>query len=246
MIESVQTPQVKECKLTDDENMVVEQQQELSQAIDQAAESADQHDDRPESGSTPTPQRKGLEYNWSETRRKMAELERIAQEQQELIKKLQSKDAPEEENLSEDDLLTVGQLKKVNSKRDQETLMALQRQREEVLALRYPDMDQVLSNENLEIFEKQEPELASALLEMRHDPIKMRINAYNMIKKLVKTNDPQKLDKIRAETNAKKPISVQSVGRGSAIGDISSFENGLTPELKQKLYKEMQEAIKRA
>lgn len=231
--------------MSEEETQVVEQTQEVAQAVDQAAESENQHDDRQEKTQVQGPSRKGPDYNWSEARRKMAELERRTQEQQELINKLQSQKAQEEE-LSPDDLLTVGQLNKVNSKRDQETLRELQRHKEEILRLRYPDLDQVLSNENLELFEQQEPELAETLTALQGDPIKMRVAAYKMIKKTLNKDTPPSTEKIKAETNSKKPVSVQAVGKGSAIGNISAFENGLTPELKKQLYKEMQDAIKRA
>lgn len=232
--------------MSDEETKVVDQEENLAQASDQASESENQHDERQEKTEVKGTSRKSPDYNWSETRRKMAELERRTQEQQELINKLQSQKTPEEE-LSPDDLLTVGQLNKVNQRRDQETLRELQRHKEEILRLRYPDLDQVLSNENLELFEQQEPELAETLTALQGDPIKMRVAAYKMIKKTLNKDTPPSTEKTKAENNSKKPVSVQSVGKGSssAIGNISAFENGLTPELKKQLYKEMQEAIKR-
>lgn len=230
--------------MPDEENQVVEEALEAPQAIDQAAESDNQHDERPEPAKLSEPSRKGPEYNWSETRRKMAELERRTQEQQETINRLSAQKAQEEE-LSPDDLLTVGQLQKVNAKRDQDTFRELQRHKEEILRLRYPDMDQVLSNENLELFEQQEPELAETLASLQGDPIKMRLAAYKMIKKTFKTEQRPSTDKTKAENNSKKPISVHSVGKGSAIGTISGFENGLTPELKKQLRQEMDEARKK-
>jgi ribonuclease D len=230
--------------LTDEENEIVEQAQEATQGADRATESENQHDERQLSPEVKAPPRKGADYNWSEARRKMAELERRSQEQQETINRLQAQKAPEEE-LSPDDLLTVAQLQKVNAKRDQETIRELQKHKEEIVRLRYPDLDQVLSNENLELFEQQEPELAETLTALQGDPIKMRVAAYKMIKKTLHKDTPPSSEKNKAESNSKKPVSVQSVGKGSAIGTISAFENGLTPELKKQLYKEMQDAIKR-
>ena len=233
--------------MTEEETQVVEEAKEAPQATDQATESEDQHDERQANVPEVPGKRKGPDYNWSEARRKMAELERRTQEQQELINKLQTQKTQEEE-LSPDDLLTVGQLNKVNQRRDQETLRELQRHKEEILRLRYPDLDQVLCNENLELFEQQEPELAETLTALQGDPIKMKVAAYKMIKKTLHKDTPPSLEKTKAENNSKKPVSVQSVSRGSssAIGNISAFENGLTPELRKQLYKEMQEAIKRA
>lgn len=231
--------------MPDEENQVVEQADQPAQAIDQASESENQHDDRQTKSDVQGFQRRDLEYNWNEARRKMAELERRNAEQQEQINRLSAQKATEEE-LSPDDLLTVAQLQKVNAKRDQETLRELQKQKEEIIRLRYPDLDQVLSNENLELFEKQEPELAESLTALQGDPCKMKVAAYKMIKKTLTKDTPPSLEKNKAEINSKKPVSVQSVGKSSTIGNISAFENGLTPELRKQLYKEMQEAIKRA
>ena len=114
------------------------------------------------------------------------------------------------------------------------------------MKLRYPDIDQVLSTENLELFEQQEPELAETLTALQGDPIKLKVAAYKMIKKTLNKDTTPSLEKQKAESNSRKPVSVSSVTKGSSpIGTISGFENGLTPELKKQLYKEMQEASKR-
>ena len=233
--------------MPEEETQVVEQPDQAAQATDQATESENQHDERQVSPEVKEPSRKGPDYNWSEARRKMAELERRTLEQQELINRLTAQKSPEEE-LSPDDLLTVAQLHKVNSKRDEPLIREFMKQKEEILRLRYPDLDQVLSTENLELFEQQEPELAETLTALQGDPIKMRVAAYKMVKKTLHKDTPPSMEKTKAEINSKKPVSVQSVGngKGSVIGNISAFENGLTPDLKKQLYKEMQDAIKRA
>ena len=231
-------------QLTEEETGVVEQQDQAVQAVDQATESEEQHNDRQEQSVAEASKRKDADYNWNEARRKMQELERRSHEQQELINRLSAQKTSDEPELSPDDLLTVAHLNKVNARRDQETIRELQRQKEEILKLRYPDIDQVLSNENIAIFEQTEPELAETLATMQGDPVKLRTAAYKIIKKTLKTETSPNLDKQRAEQNAKKPISVQSAGKSSAIGNVHQFENGLTPELRNKLYKEMQDAIK--
>jgi hypothetical protein len=228
-----------ECKLSDEEKEVVEQ------ALDQATNSDEQHDDRQEEAVVEAPKaRKDAEYNWNEARRKMADLERRTQEQQELINKLSAQKSDEPE-LSPDDLLTVAHLNKVNARRDQDYLRELQRQKEEILRLRYPDIDQVLSNENIALFEQTEPELAETLATMQGDPVKLRTAAYKLIKKSLKPEHAPNSEKQRAEQNAKKPMSVQSAGKSSALGNVHQFENGLTPELRKQLYEEMTEAAKR-
>jgi len=231
-------------QLTEEENQVVEQADQLVQATDQATESEEQHNERQAQTESKASMRKDAEYNWNEARRKMQELERRSQEQQELINRLSAQKPSDEPELSPDDLLTVAHLNKVNARRDQETIRELQKQKEEILYLRYPDIDQVLSNENIALFEKTEPELAETLATMQGDPIKLRTAAYKIIKKSLKTEAAPSMEKNRAEQNAKKPVSVQSAGKMSAIGNVHQFENGLTPEVRKALYKEMQDAIK--
>lgn len=231
-------------QLPEEEIQVVEQE---AQATDQATNSDEQHNDRQQEAVVEAPKaaRKDAEYNWNEARRKMQELERRAQEQQEIINRLSAQKQPEEPELSPDDLLTVAHLNKVNNKRDQETYRELQRQKEEIMRLRYPDMDQVLSSENIALFEQTEPELAETLATMQGDPIKLRTAAYKLIKKSLKPEHAPNMERQKAEQNAKKPVSVQAAGKSAAIGNVHQFENGLTPDLRKQLYKEMQDAIKR-
>lgn len=231
--------------MTEEENQVVEQADPLVQATDQASESVEEQAERQQPQGVETLKRKDVDYNWNEARRRMAELERITREQQDVINGLRSgqKDEP---SLSEDDLLTVKDWKKLDSKRDMESAKERQRYQEEILRLKFPDIDQVLSQENIAYFEQNEPELAESLLALSGDPIKMKQAAYKLIKKSVPQHTPPSMEKKKAELNAKKPVSVQAVAKGnSPIGNAHLFENGLTPELRKQLYAEMQDSIKR-
>ena len=233
--------------MADEEKEVVEQEGQLVQAIDQATESDESQSERPEPQEQTAPKRKDADYNWQEARRKMAELERIAREQQAVIDRLSKSTKTEEDEidkLSNDDILTVAQAKKLGERREKIAQLELQHQKEEILRLKYPDIDQVLSQENIALFEQTEPELAESLAALSGDPIKMRQAAYKLIKKTVIPTTAPSLEKKKAEQNAKKPVSVQSVTKQSAIGNASLFENGLTPELRKQLYAEMQQAMK--
>jgi hypothetical protein len=231
--------------LTEEENQVVEQADQPVQATDQATESDESHAERQEIQKESASQRKDADYNWNELRRKVADNDRLIRDQQETINRLSaSHQAKEEPSLSEDDLLTVKDLHRVNAKRDQEHQKELQKQKEEILRLKYPDIDQVLSPENIANFEQNEPELAESLMALGGDPIKMRAAAYKLIKKTQPHDTPLSIEKKKAEQNAKKPVSVQSVTKQSAIGNAHLFENGLTPELKKQLWAEIQSASK--
>jgi len=233
--------------LTEEETQVVEQADQPAPATDQAAPSEETQADRQETSTVQASKRNDAEYNWNEARRKMAELERITRDQQQEINRLQQGHKPEEDELaklSDDDILTVSQAKKLHDYRDKQSQIELYRQKEEILKLKYPDIDQVLSPENIANFEQTEPELAESLMALAGDPIKMKAAAYKLIKKTSNHDTPLSIEKKKAEQNAKKPVSVQAVSKQSAIGNAHLFENGLTPEVKKQMWAEMQQAIK--
>jgi GTP-binding protein EngB required for normal cell division len=66
------------------------------------------------------------------------------------------------------------------------------------------------------------------------------LKQYNVPPRSVSTE----IEKAKAEKNASKPVSVNAAGKGSAVGQAHLFETNLTKELKEKLWKEMREAIR--
>ena len=235
--------------MTEEETKVVEQADQPVQATDQATDSEEPQAERPAATEVQASQRKDAEYNWNEARRKMAELERITRDQQQVIDRLSKSQKPEDDELSklsDDDILTVAQARKMNDYHSRQAQADFQRQKDEILRLKYPDIDQVLSQENIANFEQTEPELAESLMALSGDPIKMKTAAYKLIKKAQSHDTPLSIEKKKAELNAKKPVSVQSVSKQSAIGNVHHFENGLTPELKKQLWAEMETARKQA
>lgn len=196
--------------------------------------------------------------NWKEARRKMQELEAKAKEQEEVIKKLTTKAPLEEDDeldkLGDEDIVTKRQVKKLASKMAEEIAHKIVRQKEaatvdERLQLKYPDFADVVTEENIEFLKQNEPELAESL-SYYPDPYKQGVAVYKLLKKAGATeskdmpNIPSK-EKEKAIKNGQKPVSVNAVTKNSAIGNASMFENGLTPELKASLLKEMREAAKR-
>lgn len=81
---------------------------------------------------------------------------------------------------------------------------------------------------------------------LENDPYAQSVAAYKMLKRFgygaQKTN--QILDKKKAQENSQKPVSVNAVSKQSSIGNVQTFENGLTPELKRSLWADMQRAMK--
>lgn len=195
--------------------------------------------------------------NWKEARRKMQELEAKAKEQEELIKKLTTQPSIEDDELDklgDEDIVTKRQVKKLASKMAEEIAHKIVRQKEaatvdERLQLKYPDFAEIVTEENIEFLKQNEPELAESL-SYYPDPYKQGVAVYKLLKKAGVTESkdmptmPYK-EKEKAIKNGQKPVSVNAVTKSSAIGNASMFENGLTPELKASLLKEMREAAKR-
>ena len=195
--------------------------------------------------------------NWKEARRKMQELEARAREQDEVIKRL-STPKPEEDELSklgDEDIITYGQHKKATVKLAKEIAAQVVKEHmastvDERLQLKYPDFAQVVNKENIEFLKENEPELAESL-SYNPDPFKQGVAVYKLLKKAGRTEgevvgNTSAKEKDKAIKNSQKPMSVNAVTKQSAIGNAHMFENGLTPELKASLRKEMAEAAKRA
>jgi len=197
------------------------------------------------------------EYNWAEARRRNSELERRLEQQEAELRRLQSHNAPKEPEdelatLADDDIITVKQHKQMAAKIAKQVAEDVYRQKEALtiddrLKSKFPDFDDVVTKDNIELLQQQEPELAQSLFALAHDPYAQAAAAYKMLKKTgIGDMAKQQPQKAKALENSKKPVSVQSVTKSSAIGEVHKFENGLTPELRKELWKEMQQAIKSA
>ena len=237
---------------------VTEPVAQVQEAVATATESTEEHNDRPEEAKVEEqPKRRDADYNWAEMRRKTQELERRASEQEELIKRLSKGNAPEPDDnldkLSDDDIITVAQHKRMSAKIAKQVAEEVVRQREALtvedrLVAKFPDFNSVVTSENIELLKQNDPELALSLQSLAHDPYAQSVAAYKLFKRgPYVTNQNTMQDKKKAEANAKKPLSVQAAGKqGGGLGDASMFENGLTKDLQKKLWSEMQECIKRA
>ena len=222
--------------------------------VTQSTESDETHDVRQEEAKeVEQRKRNDVDYNWNEARRKMQELERRAQDQDELIARLSRRDAPVEDDLSKlskDDIITVEQHEKLTAKIAKQVAEEVHRQHEastmeERLVNKYPDYNQVVTAENIEILKQTEPELALSLHSSGHNPYAQAVAAYKIMKK-TGTGQPKPVsnERKRALENVQKPVSVQSVSKSGGIENAHAFEGGLTPELRKQYYADMQRAIK--
>jgi uncharacterized coiled-coil protein SlyX len=201
------------------------------------------------------------ERNLRALREKSERIERERDEAMRRVQELESKQTmqqPIEEDLSinlrDDDLAEGKHLSKVERqiKRLEGQLKAYQTQTAQLtietrIKTEYPDFDRVVSAENVKELSAQYPELASAL-NSTPDLYAKAVSAYTMIKKLNLVPDEQAtLDRIQVAKNAAKPRPLQSISpqQGSgALEHANAFANGLTPALKDQLWKEMQESMK--
>jgi C-terminal processing protease CtpA/Prc len=113
------------------------------------------------------------------------------------------------------------------------------------LKMEYPDIDKVVSKENIEILSMQYPEVA-ATINASPDLYNKAVSAYTLIKKLgIQPEDHYQEDRARAHINAAKPRPLTSVNPqqgDSPLSHANAFANGLTDELKSQLLKEMMNA----
>jgi hypothetical protein len=185
-----------------DENQEVEEQ-EVAQVVP-PTESTDSAEEKQKAENFAKKSDEYHDRNWTEARRKMQELERVAKEQAEVIQRLQApKAAPEVDELDalgDGDIVTKGQAKKLASKMAEEIAHRIIQQREnatveERLSLKFQDFHQVVSRENIELLKETEPELARSLSH-NTDPYDQGIAAYKLMKRLG----------IGAESVSKEPV----------------------------------------
>lgn len=243
------------------------------QVVDQQPEAVEQPQGETEEASVQQktePKKKDAEYNFAELRkqreedrRRAEEAERRANELFELLKQSTGAKTKEERDelgeeiakYSSEDLATIGNVdKKIDhkfKKKDKEVasvrqeLADLKAQIEEQkFRARYPDLEEVLSPDNIELLKKEDPEIAQMISGMKNTQEQAAL-AYKYIKRMLPPKQEVPTEKKRALENSKKPLSVQAISKTSAIGNAHAFENGLTKDLKAQLWQEMQDAMKR-
>jgi len=194
--------------------------------------------------------------NWRLLRQSKEKLQRELDEARELLAQRQAATKPAEENidlndlgLSENDLAEGRHLLTIKKE-----LAALKKAREEDLKrltmsnaeMRikndFPDFEKVISYENQKKLREIDPDVADAIL-ATGDVYKAHSMAYKMIKLLnIHRDTSYDADKLQAQQNLAKPKSLSTIApqkSESPLSHANAFANGLTPELKDQLVKEM-------
>jgi hypothetical protein len=203
-------------------------------------------------------QQNSKEYNFTQMREQKERAERERDEMMrrlDAIEKAQKQQADPEKEWDDDQYTEGRHLSKIKNKfsKDIDDLKSQIKQYEAQaiearLRSECPDIDNVLANENLETFKKEYPELAETVSANNNFYTKAKAT-YTMIKKL----GINKQDSLREETemiqkNASRPRASNSTSSQSGQNPLSKaneFAQGLTPELKEKLWREMQESAKK-
>lgn len=180
--------------------------------------------------------------NWREMRKK---LEYYEQRLEEFEKKSSKVEAEEELNISDDDIVTAKDVKKLAKKMakelyEQEKVRFQAETAEERLRSKYSDFDDVVSEENVRKLIKQEPELAK-VLRSTSDPFAKGVAAYKYIRAMEK-DSPAYVEKQTIRQNLQKPKTTTAL-RESGLDHAEEFASGrMSHEMRQKLYEEMRAA----
>jgi len=188
---------------------------------------------------------------------------RVERERDEAIRRLQEIEArsaqaapqPEDEefHIGPDELAEGKHLAKVVKKiRKLEEELKGYRQQASVdttetrLKAQYPDFDKIVTKEHIETLRDMYPEIAQTI-HSSPDLYSRAASAYTIIKKMGIYQDTGALepDRALAQKNAFKPKPTASIAPqqgDSPLSKANAFANGLTPELKDQLIKEMQAA----
>lgn len=182
-------------------------------------------------------QKGSKDYNWAQMRQKNEELERRVNE---LMRKEQEKSQPQpqiEEQLADDDILTVAQAKKLAQRQAEEIINKALTERErakmpENTRTKFNDFDAIMTEENIKKLEIEEPGLAEACAKASN-PWEA---TYKILKKFVLPQQDVKTTKSdeKMKENLSKPVSSNSVGRGPL-----STASIWSESSKEDLYKEM-------
>ena len=253
--------------MSEEEIVQSEQQEQAPEAQEQ------QQDIKNEVAEEKTqPKKNDKEYNFAELRRQKDDFERRFYEEQrrsteilELTKRLQGtqnqeqRDLLEEElsKLSPEDLATVGNAEKIYAKHHKPTKKKIDEMEAKVAQLeqaldeqrfraKFPDLDDVITSENIELLKNEDPDIADMLSKMPQGSKEQVTMAYKYIKRILPEKVADNGEKKKAIENSKKPVSIQALAKQSPIGIANAFADGsLTKETKAAYYKEMQDAIKR-
>lgn len=198
-----------------------------------------------------------VDKNFVELRRQH---HRALQEKEELRQRLSQYEAsnkqedPEDIAIGDEDIAEGKHLKQVykQQKKILKDIEALkQKTAEDIIdgkiRNRFPDFDAVVNMDTIKVLAEEDPELAYTI-QSSPDNYNRAVLAYKEIKRRgISPNTTYDSDKKRAQDNIAKPrplVSVSPQQGDSPLSNANAFANGLTPELKRALLKEMNDSTR--
>lgn len=230
------------------------QEENQEQAPQEEAQSA-----QPAQATPEIPKEEGFQAKNFRTLKEQKE--RVERERDEALYRLQQLEAqktkpqePEEDEiqLGQDDIAEGKHINRMNKRYKQE-IAALKVEQAKFAAMAMeakiraecPDYEKVVTKDAIQLLKEREPEIAQSIAG-NTDQYAQAISAYKMIKKFgIVAEDTYQSDRERVQNNANKPKPLTSISPqqgDSPLSHANAFANGLTPELQQQLWKEMQDA----
>lgn len=184
------------------------------------------------------------DYNFSRLRE---EQERLKRERDEYARKLQEyeqKKAAEAEEDDDDLDPYEKKIKDLERKVQEFQTVSASQNTELKLKSEYPDFYNVVNDKNIKALRKQYPEIASTI-QSSNDLYTKAVSAYTLIKRLG-VNQSEHSEKVNENTSKPRPSSsISPQESNSPLTNANAFSNGLTPELKKQLYRDMVNAAKK-
>ncbi|MFW6121423.1 MAG: hypothetical protein ACOC80_11070, partial [Petrotogales bacterium] len=226
-------------------------QEEVENKEEAASKNEEKAANEQESESTEKP--KSPIENWRNLReakdraeQEAAELRRLLQERSQTKPQQESsqQESVEEPQFGDDDLIEGKHLKSYSKKYEKHIQNLEQRLIEQQIKSQYPDFDKVVNKETLEMLRDSDPDLADSIA--ANPNLMSKANAaYKAIKRagFIESNTHQKgKEKVQENINKPRPVSSISPQQGkSPLSRANAFAEGLTPELKEQLWKEIKE-----
>lgn len=237
------------------------EEQNLDQVIENVSNESHVEHAPTDSASQPTPpaQAWSTEHNLRKLREKAERSDQMERERDQYYRMLkdqeQQRASPVSQDdgpaINDDDLVEWKHVKKaiqnIEKKFEVYTKQTTATTAEARIKAQYNDFDKVVTPDTIANLRESYPEIA-ATINSNSDVYTQAVAAYTFIKKLnTVTDDQYESDKNRIQANAAKPRPVSSVSPQSGESPLSranAFAEGLTPDLKKQLYKEMQETKK--
>ena len=195
------------------------------------------------------------ERNWRETRQALKAQEQVIRE---LKSQLDQRNTPEQKELdilstlSQDDLLTRAQAERLAELKARQIVEETMKKQhastaEERIRMKYPDFDDVLTDENIQFLRENKPSLVRSVL-ANSDPYAQAEAAYELAKSFCPQNNSESRENMKKlEENKAKPLSSNAVKKpSSALDNAHAYtqDKQLTKEGRDYYYQQMQQAKK--